>query len=86
LGCGCEQFPSFLVKMMSFGIEFSTPKAENMSYLCIELNLSRTDLLLQLKISHGLVDIDVIDKILNVRLLYMYLSMTCNLVAFAIIF
>jgi hypothetical protein len=57
-----------------------------MSYLCIELNLSRTDLLLQLKISNGLVDIDVIDKILNIRLLYMYLSMTCNLVAFAIIF
>jgi hypothetical protein len=57
-----------------------------MSYLCIELNLSRTDLLLQLKISNGLVDIDVIDKILNIRLLYMYLSMTCNLVTFAIIF
>jgi hypothetical protein len=32
-----------------------------MSYLCIELSLSRTDLLLQLKISHGLTDIDVID-------------------------
>jgi hypothetical protein len=34
-----------------------------MSYLCIELNLfSITDLMLQLKISHGLMDIVVIDK------------------------
>ena len=33
-----------------------------MSYLCIELSLSGTDLLLQLKIIHELADIDVIDK------------------------
>jgi hypothetical protein len=33
-----------------------------MSYLCIELSLSRIDLLLQLNISHGLMDIDVIDR------------------------
>jgi hypothetical protein len=30
-----------------------------MSYLCTELNLSGIDLMLQLKISHGLVDIVV---------------------------
>jgi hypothetical protein len=33
-----------------------------MSYLCIELSLSRIDMLLQLKISHGLTDINVIDR------------------------
>jgi hypothetical protein len=33
-----------------------------MSYLCIELDLSETDLMLQLKISHGLIDIVVIDR------------------------
>jgi hypothetical protein len=33
-----------------------------MSYLCIELSLFGTDLLLQLKISHRLADIDVIDR------------------------
>jgi hypothetical protein len=32
------------------------------SYLCIELNLSGIDLWLQLKISHGLVDIYVMDR------------------------
>jgi hypothetical protein len=31
------------------------------SYLCIELNLSRIDMMLQLKISHELSDIVVID-------------------------
>jgi hypothetical protein len=33
-----------------------------MSYLCIELNLSITDLILQLKIRHRLVDIIIIDR------------------------
>jgi hypothetical protein len=33
-----------------------------MSYLCIELNLFETDLMLQLKISHGLTDIVIIDR------------------------
>jgi hypothetical protein len=33
-----------------------------MSYLCIEFNLSKRDLMLQLKISHGLAHILVIDK------------------------
>jgi hypothetical protein len=31
-----------------------------MNYLCVELNLSGTDLILQLKISHELADIGVI--------------------------
>jgi hypothetical protein len=33
-----------------------------MSYLCIELSLSRTNMLLQLNISHVLADIDVVDR------------------------
>ena len=33
-----------------------------MSYLCFELSLFETDLLLQLKISYGLMNFDVIDK------------------------
>jgi hypothetical protein len=33
-----------------------------MNYLCIELSLSETNLLLQLKISRRLTDINVIDK------------------------
>jgi hypothetical protein len=33
-----------------------------MSYLWIELDLPKTNVLLQLKISHRLADIDVIDK------------------------
>jgi hypothetical protein len=32
-----------------------------MSYLCIKLNLSRTNLMLQMKISHSLADIVVIE-------------------------
>jgi hypothetical protein len=32
-----------------------------MSYVCIKLNMSRKDLMLQLKISHELADIVVID-------------------------
>jgi hypothetical protein len=33
-----------------------------MSYLYIDLNLFQTNMMLQLKISHGLADIIVIDK------------------------
>jgi hypothetical protein len=33
-----------------------------MNYLCIKLSLSKIDLLLQLKISHELANIDVIDR------------------------
>jgi hypothetical protein len=36
-----------------------------MSYLCVKLNLSGTYLMLQLKISHRLVDIVIIDRFLN---------------------
>jgi hypothetical protein len=35
-----------------------------MSYLCTELNLSRTNMMLQLKISHRLTNIVVIDRFL----------------------
>jgi hypothetical protein len=65
----------FVLDMLLLGLK-------NMSYLCIELSLSETDLLLQLKISHGLVDIDVGLKCQIV----MYVYMTCNLVALAMIF
>jgi hypothetical protein len=34
-----------------------------MSYLCIELSLSITDMILQLKIGHELTDIIVIDRL-----------------------
>jgi hypothetical protein len=38
---------------MSFGVEFLLLEPRKMGYLCIELNLFETDLILQLKISHG---------------------------------
>jgi hypothetical protein len=47
---------------MSFGMSFLLPRPRKTSYLCIELNLSKTDLMLQLKNSHELVDIVVIDR------------------------
>ena len=43
-------------------MSFLLQRPRKMSYLCIELNLSGTDLMLQLKISHELADIVVIDK------------------------
>jgi hypothetical protein len=36
---------------------FSTRRSRNKSYLCIGMSLSEVDLLLYLKISHGLVDL-----------------------------
>jgi hypothetical protein len=50
------------LRMMSFGMGFLLPRPRKMSYLCIELNLSETNMILQLKISHKLVDIVVIDR------------------------
>jgi hypothetical protein len=47
---------------MSFGISFLLPRTKKMSYLCIELNLSKTYMMLQLKISHGLTDTIVINR------------------------
>jgi hypothetical protein len=52
---------AFKLRRMSFSISFLLLKPRKMSYLCIELNISRTDMMLQLKISHGLVDIIVIE-------------------------
>jgi hypothetical protein len=50
----------------------------DMRYLCIKLSLSRTDLLLQLKINNGLANIDVIGKSL---MLYCYVCiLTYNLI------
>jgi hypothetical protein len=50
------------LRKISFGIDFLLTGSRKMSYICIELNLSRTDLMLQLKISRGLADIVVIDR------------------------
>jgi hypothetical protein len=47
---------------MSFGMGFLLPRPRKMSYLCIELNISGTYMMLQLKISHGLADIIVINR------------------------
>jgi hypothetical protein len=52
------QAPGF--RVMSFGIGFQLPRPKNMSYLC--MNLSGTNQMLQLKLSHGLTDIIVIDR------------------------
>jgi hypothetical protein len=50
------------LKRMSFGIDFLLSRPRKINYLCIELNLFETDLMLQLKIRHGLADIVVIDR------------------------
>jgi hypothetical protein len=55
-------FLSLRFRRMSLGMSFPLPMHKKMSYLCIELNLSGTDIVLQLKISHGLVDIIVINR------------------------
>jgi hypothetical protein len=52
----------FGLMRMSFDMDFQLPGPRKMSYLCIEFNLYRTCLMLQLKISHGLADIVVIHK------------------------
>jgi hypothetical protein len=55
-------FLAFGIKRMSFDMDFLLSGLRKMSYLCIEFNLSRTNLMLQLKINHRLVDIVVIDR------------------------
>jgi hypothetical protein len=47
---------------MIFNMDFLLIRPRNMSYLCIKLNMSRTNLMLQLKISHGLVNIVVVNR------------------------
>jgi hypothetical protein len=43
-------------------MDFLLLRPRKMSYLCIELNMFRIDLMLQLKISHVLADIVVISR------------------------
>jgi hypothetical protein len=57
LACWVEDVNNFLTS--SRGGWASVGKC---CYLCIRLSLFGADLLLQLKISHGLVDFDVIDR------------------------
>jgi hypothetical protein len=48
---------------MSFGMIFLLSELRKMNYLSIDqFNMSRTNLMLQLKISHRLADIVVIDR------------------------
>jgi hypothetical protein len=56
-------FLAFGIKRMSFDMDFLLSGLRKMSYLGIEFNLSRTNLMLQLKINHKLVDIVVIDML-----------------------
>ena len=55
-------FFAFGFRRMSFGMNFLLPGPRKMSYICIEFNFSGTGLMLQLKISHELVDIVVTNK------------------------
>jgi hypothetical protein len=50
------------LRRMSFGMSFLLLGPRKISYLCIELNLLETDLMLQLKINYELADIVVIDR------------------------
>jgi hypothetical protein len=43
-------------------MSFLLPRMKKMSYLCIKLNLSKTHMMLQLKINHELADTIVINK------------------------
>jgi hypothetical protein len=56
------RFLALELRRMSFGMGFLLPRLRKMSYLCIELNLSKTYLMLQLKISHELANIVIIDR------------------------
>jgi hypothetical protein len=53
VGYGYGQFYGFRSRRIRFGIEFFGLGPRNMRYLCIELSLSGTNLLLQLKINYG---------------------------------
>jgi hypothetical protein len=44
-------------------MNFLLPGPRKMSYLCIEFNLSNTNMMLQLKINHELADIVVIYRL-----------------------
>ena len=55
-------FQALGLRRMSFGMSFLLPRPRKMNYLCIELNMSIIDLMLQLKISHKLANTVVIDR------------------------
>jgi hypothetical protein len=57
-----NNFLAFGLRKMSFDIRFFASGLRNISYLYIELSLFKTYKLLQLKISHSLTDIDIIDQ------------------------
>jgi hypothetical protein len=57
------RFLALGLRKMSFGMGFLLPRPRKMSYLCIELNLSGTEMMLQLIISHELANIIVIDYV-----------------------
>jgi hypothetical protein len=54
------RFLVFILRIMSFGMSFLLSILKKINYLCIELNISRTYIMLQLKISHELADIVII--------------------------
>jgi hypothetical protein len=57
LACGCERYPGFQVKedkFLAWDSLLSGPT--NKSYICIELSLLETYLILKLKTSYGLAD------------------------------
>jgi hypothetical protein len=54
-------FLLFGLRRISFDIDFLLPGLRKISYLCIEFNLFEIGLMLQLKISHRLANIVVID-------------------------
>jgi hypothetical protein len=55
-------FLALEIRKMSFDMNFPLVGQRKMRYLCIELNLSIINIMLQLKISHELVDIVIINK------------------------
>jgi hypothetical protein len=56
-----NNFLAFGLRRISFAMGLSAPRAKKYE-LYIGLSLSRTNMLLQLKISHGLADINIIDR------------------------
>jgi hypothetical protein len=51
-----------VIRFLALRHGFLLLMSRKMSYICIELNLSRTNLMLQLNISHGLADVVVVDR------------------------
>jgi hypothetical protein len=62
LDVNVKSFLAFELRIMNFGMWFFAYRPRNMSYLCIKLSLFGINLLLQLNMSYGLTDIDVINR------------------------